>query len=303
MRLPAFTVMVLGICVELITLWEQSAARNYSAARESSHHTNGRFGAQMSLQQLLISGLTVIAVLLLGLFRLTGWEGHKAYLGQIIPDVLFGALALALLFFGLLSPSLLPKVDEVAILAVHITVVSTLLLEQTERAPLLGIAVGMMTLPLLWAGMSQKTAPLVVKALLYLWYLISLLILTLRQDFSAFTEPISTPIPLLDAFVAGSAGVFLVLHSLFLLRFALMASSLIVPRNRQYIAWVMPRLVSDRQVTRWQLIGLPMLAAALLLLNSRLHLLDSRIMASGLVLLLAQGLPTGMEALRNPKKI
>ena len=296
MRLPAFTVMVLGICVELIKLWEQSAAR------ERSRHTDWRFGAQMSRQQLLISGLSVSAVLLLGLVHLAGWESHKAYLGQIIPDVLFGALALALLFFGLLSPSLLPRVDEAAMLAVHITVVSMLLLEQTEPALGLGIAVGVMTLPLLWVGISQQTASPVIKALLYLWYLISLLILTLRQDFSAFTEPISAPLALLDAFIAGSAGVFLVLHSLFLLRFALMASSLIVPRNRRYIAWVMPRLVSDRQVTRWQLIGLPLLVAGLLLLNSRLDLLDSRTLASGLVLLLAQGLPSGTEALRDPQK-
>jgi len=84
-----------------------------------------------------------------------------------------------------------------------------------------------------------------LKALVYFCYLLSLLALGFQREQMAFFS--SKEFTLIEGLVFGMLLVFLVLHGLFAIRFFLMISSLILPRNRAYLPQVMPVIFYDEQ--------------------------------------------------------
>lgn len=300
MSLSAFTALCLGFIVEILVLWEQASQDKDEADQEQLRWGFGA-GWRVSHQRFLIAVAFTVALMLIGLFELTGWSAYQVYMGQVIIDGIFVVLGLFVLYYGVLNPFLLPRVNEQVVLSVHTTVVVGLLL---DRPALLlspytaGLAA--ITLGLLAINLTQRQLPALLKALTYLWYLVSLLILTLQNDFSAFTEPIAAPILLTEAFVAGAAGIFLVLHGLFLVRFTLIVSSLVIPANRQYIGLAMSALFSDRQVPRWQAVAVPAVVVGVLWLNTRLGWAPDTAVANVLILAIVQGLLSFGSEVSNP---
>jgi hypothetical protein len=247
-------------------------------------------GTMLSLERQAMAVALVLGATLIAIFELTGLASYEVYMGQPIVDAIFIVLGLGLFFYGLVNPLLLPRINEQAALSVHTTVLLSLALtgwNEALRAYL--IAPVFLTLVLAYLGLSRRSPSPTVKALVYLWYLITLLGLTLQNDFSSLTQPASTPLPLTEAFVVGAAGVFLLLHGLFLVRFALIVSSLIIPRNRHYITDAMPRLFTDEQIPRWQVVVIPVLIAGIFAANSTLDAISDRTIANVLVLTLVQG--------------
>lgn len=291
MSLSAFTALCLGFVVETLVLWEQAAQE--APVRRSPLWRFGD-GAVVSVQRFLIAVVFTVALALVGLFELTGWADYQVYMGQVIIDGIFVALGLFALYYGVLDPFLLPRINEQVVLSVHTTVMIGIILDAPRplNAPVI-VGLALVTLGLLGVSLTQRRLPALLKALLYLWYLISLLILTLQNDFSSLTEPASAPLPLSEAFVAGAAGLFLVLHGLFLVRFFLIASSLILPGNRRYIGLAMPKLFSDRQSPRWQALAVPAVVAGVVWLNTVLDLAPDAAVANVLILAIVQGIFAG----------
>jgi hypothetical protein len=89
----------------------------------------------------------------------------------------------------------------------------------------------------------------------------------------------------LDYFIGGTTGIFLLLHSIFLVRFFLMLSANLLPQNRYLIAQAMPQLFSDEQMPRYEFLGLLLLVVIILLLNRQLGLAPNLNLSSLLILL------------------
>jgi hypothetical protein len=284
MSLSAFVALCLGMAVETLTLWEGPRPPRRGPAGTPV----------VGPARLAIAVLFVVALALVGLFELTGLAAHEVYMGQGVIDSIFVGLGLFLIYFGLVDPRLLPRIDEAAALGVHTTVVLGVAMNTTPAGPAWPYALMLTppTLGLLYAALTRRPLGTVAQAMVYLWYLGCLFALALQQDFSALAEPVSVPLPLTEAFVIGASGVFLLLHSLFLLRFCLMMSALILPRNRPYIGLAMPHLFDDRQAPRWHALAFPALAVGVLLLNAQLDLAPNLAVVNALVLLLVQARPT-----------
>ncbi len=284
MRLAAFTALCLGIAVEILILWEQSGA---DAGAPTS-----RFATPMlSTERLLIGVLFAIAMVLIAIFELSPLKTQQAYMGQWIIDGIFTILGLFLFYYGIVHPKLLPRINEHAALSVHTTVMVGFILNpafQTE-AWIIALVLAPPTLVLLYMGLSYRPLAPLLKAGVYLWYLICLLALTLQNDFSMLTQPVTTPIALSEAFIVGAAGVFLLLHGLFLVRFLLIVSTVILPRNWRYIKLAMPRLFSDEQVPRWQVLVLQAGLAGILVFNKQLDLASNITLVNVLVLAIVHG--------------
>jgi len=317
MRLQAFVAFCLGMAVEILLLWER--AREDAVARGTKRGSiyvktllrwerarrarpaddaSNVIGPALSLEREIMGALFVGAALIIGIIELLGPAEYEIYMGQSITDVIFILLGLALFYYGLVDPFLLPHVNEQTVLVVHITMTLGLLLNSQFSMPVWGYValLGFPTLALAYLGLTKRVPSPVIKALVYLWYLIELLALTLQNDFTSITQPRTVPPSLTEDFVTGATAVFLLLHGLFLVRFFLMTSALIVPRNRRYMDIVMPQLFTDEQLPVWQLLALLGLVALVLSLNAFFDLAPNIVVLNVLVLAIAQGLPRLMPA-------
>jgi hypothetical protein len=289
MRLPAFIALLLGIGLEILTLWERSRIdRGQAPPRSRAGAVTGQL---LSPERQMMALVMVVGVTLIAISELTGLAHYDVYMGQPLVDLLFVALGLGVVYYGLLDPSLLPRINEQTALAVHTTVLLSLILALQGQAPTpLLLIPGLVTLVLAYLALSRRPASPMVKAGVYLWYLIALLGLTLQNDFSALSQPASDPLPLAEAFIVGASGLFLLLHGLFLVRFTLIVSSLILPRNRPLIGRAMPSLFTDEQMPRWQAALIPILITGLFSANEVLTFAPEHTLANALILILVQGI-------------
>ncbi len=317
MRLQSFVALCLGRAVEILLLWER--AREDACARGTQRGSmyvktfpcRGRargarpaddgssvVGPALSREREIMGALFVGAALIIGIIELLGPAGYEIYMGQSITDVIFILLGLALFYYGLVDPFLLPHVNEQTVLVVHITMTLGLFLNSQFYMPVWGYValLGFPTLALAYLGVTQRVPSPAIKALVYLWYLIELLALTLQNDFTSITQQRTVTPSLTEEFVTGATAIFLLLHSFFLVRFFLMTSTLIVPRNRSYMDLVMPQLFTDEQLPVWQLLALLGAVVLVLLLNSFFALAPNTVVLNVLVLAVAQGLPRLMPA-------
>lgn len=279
MRLASNLAIAAGILVEILLLWETSDRQR------KNQPAPGFFSPGLSCLQEVI-----------GLVLLVSWGGIALadYFDPPLTSHQLTAIqgwimyfSFAFLFaFGMVSPKLLPRVNEQTIVLVSLvafySVFSLTQLEWFWLAALLLPALGVF-------GMAWTTRVIhpYLKSLLYFWYLICLFILALQNNFEMFFRPASElKLTLFDYFIGGAAGIFLLLHSVFLVRFFLMLTALIRPANRHLIVLAMPQLFDDHQIPRLKFLGILVLFAAILALNRLTGLLPS-ISALNLLILLA----------------
>jgi len=207
----------------------------------------------------------------------------NVYMGGAVDGIFIG-LGLFLLYFGVVDPRLLPRVNEQTVLVVHTTIILNLLLNSPRPSPLILLALLVPTIGVLYLALTKRTISPVAKALVYLWYLVSLLLLAIQNDFGGlFSTSVSEP-TLLESYITGAASIFLLLHSLFLIRFFLMVSSLIFPYNWRYMQTVMPKLFSDEQIPLWQVLVLEGIVVGIVVLNAVFGVASSTAVANILVL-------------------
>lgn len=279
MDLASNLAIAAGIIVEILLLWETSVRQ------KNVSHAPGALAPRLSRLQEVI-----------GLVLLVSW-GVIALADYFDPPLSLGALgalqsyimlfSFAFLFaFGMVSPKLLPRINEQTIVVVSLVafygLFSLTQLEWVWLAALLLPALGVF-------GMALTTRVIhpYLKSLLYFWYLICLFIMALQSNFEMFIRPTSElELTLFDNFIGGAAGIFLLLHSIFLVRFFLMLTALILPANRHLIVLAMPKLFDDMQIPRLKFLGLLALFGGIVTLNRLTGLLPS-ISALNLLILLA----------------
>lgn len=317
MRIQSFVAFCLGMAVEILLLWERACedawtrgtkrgsiyvktllCRERARGARSADDGSNVVGPAFSREREIMGVLFVGAALIIGIIELLGPAAYEISMGESITDVIFILLGLALFYYGVVDPFLLPHVNEQTVLVVHITMTLGLLLNSQFYMPVWGYValLGFPTLALAYLGLTKRVPSPVIKALVYLWYLIELLALTLQNDFTSIIQQRTVTPSLTEDFVTGATAIFLLLHSLFLVRFFLMTSSLIVPRNRRYMDIVMPQLFTDEQLPVWQLLALLGAVVLVLSLNSLFALAPNTVVLNVLVLAIAQGLPRLMPA-------
>jgi hypothetical protein len=230
----------------------------------------------------LVGGLA--AVLLL---RLSGLAAVEVSLDDGWVGAIFVVLGVFLLGAGVIGDGLLPRVNERSILTGQVLVLLLALFEpQQSDWLLLGGLVGLPLLLSLGLLVSRRAVSTVLKACAYLGYLFALLYLAYQTaDLGLFG---AARISSVEGFAFGSLFVFLLLHCLFALRFFLIVSSLILPRNRPAIGAMMRRLFSDEQAAPGRFVLFAVAAAGLVLANAFWHFVSSAVIVSLAVLLSAQ---------------
>lgn len=277
MNLASNLAIAAGIIVEILLLWETSDRQ------KKNQTTPGFFSPGLSRLQEVIGLVLLVSWGVIALadyfdppltsHQLTAIQGWIMY------------FSFAFLFaFGMVSPKLLPRVNEQTIVVVSLVAFYSLFslaqLEWFWLAALLLPALGVF-------GMALTTRVIhpYLKSLLYFWYLICLLIMALQNNFEMFFRPVSN-LTVFDYFIGGAAGIFLLLHSIFLVRFFLMLTALIRPANRHLIVLAMPQLFDDQQIPRLKFLGILALFGVIIALNRLTGLLPS-ISALNLLILLA----------------
>ncbi len=285
MRIDTLIALTLGVLIEVLSLWE-------IARREQGKTVLLPYlPPWLTPERVVMLGLTVFALLAMGLFRL----GDIQELGAGMTDAwMMTVMVPAGLFafgFGLLHPVLLPRVNERMLFTVFATSsVSAILnggLVLGETWVLGGfIALGAL---LFWASVSERWLPSGLQALAYFGYLSGLFWMGYGQVSTFATAPASTLMPI-DAFLFGIVGLFYVLHVLFWVRFFLIVSSMLLPNHWHYLPDIMDRLFTNSQNTPKE-IGISLgVALGFLALNQLTGALPAPLLASVLVPALVQAL-------------
>lgn len=251
MTLSLYVVFMLGLVVEVLVLWNRAHQPQDGAQLWRLPFTTYPQGGWLGLKQFVIPGLFALAALLIAIFELTGVGAQPASMGNFLIGLLFALTLLFVLVFGVASDHLLPCVNEKSILVVEVLLITNALVNLLNGSQSLLSWITGLTLfvPLALAlilALSRRGFSPISKAMVYWAYLFSLLSLTLNPENIALLKGQVRDFP--DAFTAGSFIIFFYLHCLFLVRFTLIVSSLILPQNRPYIALMMPRLMGSEQI-------------------------------------------------------
>jgi len=270
MTLSAHILFILGVLAELIFLYENANASKIKPIWET-----GNF-----IQRLVTPGQTVvfflalIAGLLVGIFELTGVGRNMVFIDTPFIGLIDGALLLLVLFAAFMASWFLPPINEQSMLVIQFLLLAGSLL-YTDRVvwiPLWMVTIIPGAVSLLLVLWPVKFSPQ-VKAILYLWYLLSLMAIPFQ---SSQTYLINQPDPTwAQAYTSGMLLVFLILHGLFAARFIAITLSMILPRNHALVARAMPALFHDEQMPLIQTLAVTLLLAGLLAANQLTHAVET----------------------------
>jgi len=267
MSLPNFIFFLIGTGLEVTWLWEN--AHGFTLSKRLRDFWELPWirprrigvGLGMGAAQALVS-------LILFSFRDVFISISDPVIGMV-----FALEGLFLLYAGITGDRLLPRVNKMTILGVQLIITSGLIVAESAFNPL--VLVFQLILPgciVIILALRKRPISLVVKALLYFWYLISLVLLVYQNgDVLVFEMPEWT---ILDAFLAGAVSFYLLLNAIFAIRFFLIVSSLLLPANHPLAAGLIPRLFSDEQFDPLRF-GLTLaVILALIALNEWLHFMS-----------------------------
>jgi hypothetical protein len=309
MKLSAFVAMVLGMVVEILLLVEQSLppekqatwqgfralslverrtpfAVETSVLSEKLAIWRGLCAPGLSPFQAANTLLAAVTIVIIALLELLGWGGQEVSMSDGWVGMIFVAYGVFIFFAGIMG-NILPRVNETSILSVQILVTLGLWANATALNPWLVIL--LVVLPaLVMAFLVMKRTALnhIAKALVYFWYLLCLIVLIYENgSLDYFSKPDLT---ILEGFTYGTVFTFLILHALFSIRFFLITSSLIVPRNRPYVNYLMPHLFSDEQIAPHSFLLLFGIVLLVLLLNTWLQLVSQTMLLNVSVVVCVQ---------------
>jgi hypothetical protein len=282
MTLAAFFFFLAGALGEILLLW--------SAAQRSGSRLAGRFvPPAVAIERLIVLGLAGLALLASIVLGWLGIAEVRVSLDDGWVGALFVVLGLFLLGAGVIGDALLPRVNERVVLSTQI-VVAILALTSAHPSgwPMQLILVGLPLFGSLALVFYRRNLAPPFQALVYFGYLLALLALTFQTANLGYFSALE-----LDSWQAlafGSLFIFLLLHALFAVRFFLIVSSLLLPRNRPLISGMMPHLYSNEQVSLARFAVFTGLLVSIILLNTRFHWLPPEILVSLAVMISAQGM-------------
>lgn len=279
MSLSAFVLFMLGALGELLLLAERALPPG------QAYHS--RLGGWRGLldtaifytpMRLLALALAALAAVLVGLFELLGWGSLLVYIDTPLVSLLFTVLGVLLLFATLAAGYFLPAINTQNLLLAQGVMLAGALLDRgaiawLPAAWLIWAPALVMALLLGWQvgpRLVSRSAPRAVlppeiKALLYFWYLLCALLTTFQSGQTALFE--ADQLAWGDAFSLGTVLVFMLVHGMAAMRFFLISSSLLLPRNRAMAAHAMPRLFSDEPAPALRFVLVALGAAGFLLAN------------------------------------
>jgi hypothetical protein len=265
MSISCFILYVLGALVEIIFLY---TAVNGEPPFKGHSWLDRVFTPSRSV----IALLSVAALFLVGIFELSGIGKSLVYIDTPLVSFILGLLAVGLLGVAMLAGLFLPIVNEQSILLTQVLVLASAWWggDPVDWLPPGAVTVFPAILILLLA-LIPRGIPSSLKAILYFWYLLSLLAIPFQSGEVRIIQQDS--LSWAEGFSLGMLSVFLLLHGLLAVRFFLITSSLLRPRNRALAAENMPRLFSDEQVPVLRFAGVFLIIAALLAANHYTHLL------------------------------
>ena len=293
MRLDGFVFFLVGAVSELIALLVIQLPMPLPVNRGS------RFLARLFTPQAAVTGvLWLTAGGMLLFIRLLGVGGRLVYIDTPFVSIVFIALALVILAAALAGASFLPVINEQTILLTQLLVIAGTRLgaanDWLPPAVLAAACAGVSLMVILWPRAFHP----VVKAVLYFWYLLSLLVMPfLSGEAQVFQTADLTWLP---AYSLGFLLVFLVLNGLLAVRFFLIVSSLILPRNHALLTPVMPCLFSDQQVPLFRFALIAGLLAGLWAANFYGQWLPPAVALSLCALLGVQLLGSDLQQLSKP---
>ncbi|HAE60055.1 MAG TPA: hypothetical protein DCG54_11275, partial [Anaerolineae bacterium] len=217
MKLAINLAIAAGIIVEILLLWETSdRQKNVQSAP-------GIIAPGISRLQEIIALTVLVSWILIALA-----EVFDPQLGSGALNVIPGAImlsAFAFLFvYGMVIPKLLPRVNEQTI----VVITAIVLLSLVGQAELAWYWLAALTVPIFAIFLMALTTfimPPLFKSLYYFWYLICLFLMAYQSNFDLLLNSPTETQTSMDYFIAGAAGMFLLLHSIFLVRFFLMLTA------------------------------------------------------------------------------
>lgn len=277
MQLSKNIAIAAGILVEILFLWE-------TADRQKTiQPAPGILSSRLSRIQEIIAVVTAVSWLLIVIAEF--WNPTLT-LGQLslIQNSIMGPSFFFLFGFGMVAPKLLPRINEQTIVVINLLVLYSLFtmthLEWYWLAAMLIPSLGILVMALTTSVIHPT-----LKSLLYFWYLLCLLMMAYQSNFEMFFKPSSElQLTSVDYFIAGMAGIFLLLHSIFLVRFFLMLTANILPQNRYLIRLAMPQLFDDEQIPRLKFFGILAGFAVIVIFNYFTNFLPSLSLLNVLVL-------------------
>lgn len=279
MTLAQTLAIIAGIVVEILLLWETTERQNTKPV------ATGLLAPRFSRLQEIIALTFGIFWTLIGLVDFFHLDFGNKFVDALQAGSMFVAFSF-LFVFGLVHPKLLPRINEQTLLVITLAVTYQLASVQA----LTGYQLAALLLPnlavLVLIFTNRIFSPL-LKSFLYAWYLACLLLLTLQNNYAIFFTTAPPEENILPYFIAGASGIFLLLHSIFLIRFFLMLSALVLPNNRWLILQAMPQLFDDQQLPPLKFFGILALFTALILLNQATGFTSSISLISLLILLTA----------------
>ncbi len=258
MELASNLALAAGIIIEILLLWETSDRQ-----KNVGIVTPGLSRLQEIIALTLLVSWSLIALA----------EFFKPALNLTLLGSLQSAIMLPLFMFlfvyGMVAPKLLPRINEQTIVVITAVIAITLV----RRSDLTWYAWAALLLPLagiVLLALTNRLLSPAMKSLFYFWYLICLFLMAYQSNFDLFFNAPTETQTTLDYFISGASGIFLLLHSIFLVRFFLMLSANILPKNRYLIRQTMPQLFSDEQMPRYKFIVILLLVVIVLWANRQI---------------------------------
>ncbi|MFO7583514.1 MAG: hypothetical protein R6W69_02200 [Anaerolineales bacterium] len=290
MELAFNIALAAGIIVEILLLWETSN-RQRNIPLKPGFIASGVSRAQEAIALVVLVAWTLI--LPLEFFNPQFGSGFINWVSETIM-LLAG---LFLFIAGLWYHKFLPRINEQTLVVVTAIVLLSLYGQvqldwywlAALSVPLIGIFILALTKHILHPAL---------KSLFYFWYLMCLLVMaylgTFDLLFNLDTGYLETSF---NHFIAGAAGLFFLLHCVFLVRFFLMLTANILPWNRYLIALAMPQLFGDEQMSRRRFVVILLVVLGILWANLQFGLVTDINLASLLILFVVHFMDRGMPIL------
>lgn len=290
MELAFNIALAAGIIVEILLLWETSN-RQRNIPLKPGFIASGVSRAQEAIALVVLVAWTLI--LPLEFFKPQLGSGFINWMTETIM-VLAG---LFLFIAGLWYHKFLPRINEQTLVVVTAIVLLSLYGQvqldwywlAALSVPLIGIFILALTKHILHPAL---------KSLFYFWYLMCLLVMAYLGAFDLLfnldTGYLETSF---DHFIAGAAGLFFLLHCVFLVRFFLMLTANILPWNRYLITLAMPQLFGDEQMSRRRFVVILLVVLGILWANLQFGLVTDINLASLLILFVVHFMDRGMPIL------
>jgi hypothetical protein len=290
MELAFNIALAAGIIVEILLLWETSNRQRNIPLQP------GFIAPGVSRFQEAIALVVLVAWTLILPLEFFNPQFGYGFLDAVMQAIMVPA-GLFLVFAGLWYHRFLPRINEQTL----VVVTAIVLLSLYREIQLDGYWLAALALPLVGIfilALTKHTLHPALKSLFYFWYLMCMLVMAYLGAFDLLFNPDTGFLETsFDNFIAGAAGLFFLLHCVFLVRFFLMLTANILPPNRYLIALAMPQLFGDEQMPRRNFVIILLVVMTVIWLNLQYGFFPDFNLASLLILLVVHFMDRAMPIL------